>query len=185
MKILKWITSVVLLTGLTVTAASAATYYVDHAAALMGMSANNIYEATNPGAANPATSVVDPGPVGTSFTHTYEFNVTELLGLTAETFMNVSVGASSIANLVFNWGVGAPVALTDGAGMQTGPISFTRFLAAGLHTLTVTGDVIGNPSINTAYDFTILTTAVPVPAAIWLFGSAMVGFIGFGCRSKA
>lgn len=35
------------------------------------------------------------------------------------------------------------------------------------------------------YKMTITTSAVPVPGAIWLFGSAMAGLIGFGGRRKA
>jgi hypothetical protein len=33
-------------------------------------------------------------------------------------------------------------------------------------------------------DAQIAPSAVPVPAAIWLFGSALVGLIGFGKRRK-
>jgi hypothetical protein len=38
-----------------------------------------------------------------------------------------------------------------------------------------------------AYGFTIDTTvaAVPVPGAVWLFGSALAGLIGYGRRKTA
>jgi len=37
------------------------------------------------------------------------------------------------------------------------------------------------------YGFTIQTTvaAVPVPGAVWLFGSALAGLVGFGRRKSA
>ena len=31
----------------------------------------------------------------------------------------------------------------------------------------------------------VLPSAVPIPAAVWLFGSALIGIIGFGKRNKA
>ena len=33
--------------------------------------------------------------------------------------------------------------------------------------------------------FQVRTSVVPVPAAIWLFGTALIGLVGFGRRSKS
>ena len=41
----------------------------------------------------------------------------------------------------------------------------------------VDGDVI--------YEFDPTVAAVPVPAAVWLFGTALIGLLGFGKRNKA
>ena len=62
-------------------------------------------------------------------------------------------------------------------------------LSASIFRLTVSGAVVtGFPQ---AYDFDTLeavnfsTSAVPVPAAVWLFGTALLGLIGFGKRKRA
>ena len=34
------------------------------------------------------------------------------------------------------------------------------------------------------YDVLVTTSAVPVPGAVWLFGSALTGFMGFGRRKQ-
>ena len=44
----------------------------------------------------------------------------------------------------------------------------------------------GGEAINgVAYDVMVTTSPVPVPGAVWLFGSAMAGLIGFGRRKSA
>ena len=40
-------------------------------------------------------------------------------------------------------------------------------------------------SVGENYDFSESLTVVPVPAAIWLFGTAMIGMVGFGKRRKS
>ncbi len=179
MKILNWIGSVLLLSVLAVSTTSAASVPVNHTGGPYSMSAGNTYLAFDPA----GDIIVNPGPVGTIFSHSYDFDVTNAGGLSAQAFMNVTAGASSISNLTFEWlpAPGGSVTITDPLGNPNGNTSFLTHLAFGLHTLFVTGTVVGNTSIDTAYDFSIIT-AVPVPAAIWLFGSALVGFIGFGRR---
>ena len=183
MKTVKWIAAVLLLSGLVVSTAGAATYYVDYAAATaMDMSGENVYRANDPS----GDSIVYPGvAAGATFTHTYDFNVTDILGLTAQAIMNVTVGGASIADLTFSWDTGSSAVVTNASGVATGTVTFTDFLASGLHTLTVTGKVIEmvpGADLDTAYDFSIYTTSVPIPAAFWLLGSALVGFVGFGRR---
>jgi hypothetical protein len=51
-------------------------------------------------------------------------------------------------------------------------------LAAGLYTLQFVGDA--NGAIGAAYDVTV--SAVPLPAAAWLFGTALIGFVTFSAR---
>lgn len=190
MKILKWIASVALLTAMTVSTASAATYLIDYLGTggpynLTGTGGGNIYSATDP-ANYPIDTSVAPGVgVNSTFTHDYTFTVTDIPGVGTQTFINVSVGATAIANLTFEWlGLGGPHIITDGAGNLTGT-SFTTYLLNGAQTLRVTGLVINASTpgpLSTAYDFAI-TAVVPIPAAFWLFGSALVAFIGFGRRS--
>jgi len=51
--------------------------------------------------------------------------------------------------------------------------------------LTSTGAAVATPNLNGAYSTVYSeqgTAAVPVPGAVWLFGSALAGFVGFGRR---
>lgn len=55
-------------------------------------------------------------------------------------------------------------------------------LAAGKYLLFIGGNGINNS--NEFYKANISVKAVPVPAAVWLFGSAIAGFVGMGKRKK-
>jgi len=57
-------------------------------------------------------------------------------------------------------------------------LSITEF---GLNPFASAGSVI-NPQFSST---TFETTVVPVPAAVWLFGSGLIGLIGFARRKKA
>ncbi|MES9940616.1 MAG: VPLPA-CTERM sorting domain-containing protein [Candidatus Thiodiazotropha sp. 6PLUC2] len=63
-----------------------------------------------------------------------------------------------------------------------GDLTSTTFtlagLSAGLYTLRFIGDASG--VFGAAYDVTV--SAVPLPAAAWLFGSALIGFVAFSAR---
>ncbi|MBD9357853.1 hypothetical protein [Methylomonas albis] len=54
----------------------------------------------------------------------------------------------------------------------------------GFYTLVV-GAHGGSALSGLTYDVLVTTSAVPVPGAVWLFGSAMAGLIGFGRRKNA
>ena len=68
-------------------------------------------------------------------------------------------------------------AATQGA---TASATLTRFLTAGNYTLILGGYEGTTKGTNLAYTATI--TAVPLPGAVWLFGSAMAGLVGFSRR---
>jgi len=57
-------------------------------------------------------------------------------------------------------------------------------LAAGHYSLWIGGNGSGNTSVGQQYIATITAAPVPVPGAVWLFGSAMAGLVGFGRRKK-
>ena len=61
-------------------------------------------------------------------------------------------------------------------------ITFTG-LSAGKYSLWIGGNGTGNTSVGQQYVASI-TSTVPVPGALWLFGSAVAGLIGFGRKSK-
>ena len=54
----------------------------------------------------------------------------------------------------------------------------------GFYTLVI-GAHGGLSTAGLTYDVLVTTSAVPVPGAVWLFGSAMAGLIGFGRRKNA
>lgn len=74
-------------------------------------------------------------------------------------------------------------AATQGTGATA---TLTRFLTAGNYTLILGGYDGTTAGANLAYTATISAAAspVPVPAAVWLFGSAMAGLIGFNRRKQ-
>jgi hypothetical protein len=49
----------------------------------------------------------------------------------------------------------------------------------------ITGDLTPEFRLIDPYTITITTSAVPVPAAVWLFGSGLLGLIGVARRKKA
>ena len=59
------------------------------------------------------------------------------------------------------------------------------FAEAGqVYTIALGGNGVGTWSQNVS-DYALTIKAVPVPGAVWLFGSAMAGMVGFGRRRKA
>jgi len=171
MKILKLVASVVLLSVLAVSTVNAKTV---SATLLDGSSFTDGNAASGDGA---------------TINDTFTFTVTE--NLSALTDISFTTGSRTFADLTFTWGTGEVWNITDSTGAFNGTSLFasTLLLANSPMTMTVTGTVLDGtgfaPPLPTSYDFTIFTTAVPVPAAIWLFGSALVGFIGFGRRKAA
>lgn len=71
-----------------------------------------------------------------------------------------------------------------------GPTAFatlTRFLAAGNYTMILGGYDGTTLGANLAYKATISAAAspVPLPAAVWMFGGALMGWLGFQKRKMA
>jgi len=76
---------------------------------------------------------------------------------------------------------GTALTLSSGPGGTTA--LFQGMLADGAYTLLFSGDVTGSGGgiINGA----IAVEAVPLPAAVWLFGSALIGLFGYRQSSVA
>ncbi|MBD9355590.1 hypothetical protein [Methylomonas albis] len=74
---------------------------------------------------------------------------------------------------------------SSAVGGGTATYTFTN-LAAGNYSLWIGGAGLGTSTTGgQTYVATLSTSPVPVPGAVWLFGSAMAGLIGFGGRRKA
>lgn len=97
-----------------------------------------------------------------------------------------SLTVSETANVDFSLS-GSTSFLGFVAGLGSSPVlfnssTFSALLTAGTYLLAILPS-----AANQAYDITISTagaTAVPVPAAVWLFGSAFLGMMGL-VRRKA
>ena len=71
------------------------------------------------------------------------------------------------------------VAMTQVGGPTNGGWIFNGLLGAGSHTITLGGTTNG---INSGYQLNVQT---PIPAAVWLFGSALMGLTGISRRKSA
>ena len=98
----------------------------------------------------------------------YDFNLGSGFTLTANTryWLGVIPDAAYATSIAWAWA-------TDTSG--TGAAN-EYYLYQG----TVGSNNTGGP-----YQFSISGTPVPAPAAVWLFGSALTGFVGFARRKQA
>ena len=73
---------------------------------------------------------------------------------------------------------------TELLGSLVKPGSFTFDAAPGEYYVSFFG-LAGKPSVPSQYGIEISQVVVPVPAAVWLFGSGLLGLIGIARRKKA
>lgn len=116
-----------------------------------------------------------PGPFSDIFT----FNLNADSNVFAGVF-NLSVIDPSLFNneaLAFQFfGIGAPPPSGDAQ-----PTAY--FMTAGSHFAVVTG--ISTGLIGGAYAVAMTAQPVPVPAAVWLLGSGLLGLVGVARRKEA
>lgn len=124
-----------------------------------------------------------------AFTDTYNFSAPSNNGI-GVSGTNVAVTFSGFAyGLIQNFAATLDGHLLNPSNSTTynGPVTlFTQLLsgslpgsAAGSHVLTFTGT--GNGS----YGGSIAVAQTPIPAAVWLFGSALMGLTGISRRKSA
>ncbi len=66
-----------------------------------------------------------------------------------------------------------------------GDAVLNAILAPGKYSLWIGGNASGKTTTDQSYQLNISTSPVPVPAAAWLFGSAILGLMGVKRRKKA
>ena len=109
------------------------------------------------------------------------------------------VAYSGLTNLAVTWG-GIGVTDTGNLGYMDGdvccggsfdPNSFSPTGVGDLHYMTLWGADFGGANFNGSYsgssfgmDLRLELSAVPVPAAVYLFGTAMLGLFGFKSRKN-
>jgi hypothetical protein len=73
----------------------------------------------------------------------------------------------------------------DGADYRLGStFSESLSLATGSYVFTLSGFAMNALDSAVFSDYDLKVTAVPLPAAVWLFGSALLGFISYSARRK-
>ena len=149
-------------------------------------------------------SVASPAPFfgvnwtahgGTTFgPGTYSFATVE-----GGTYTGVVVGAGQVGgHILFDWGTSLNIDVVNVWDVTT---------AGGVTTYSSTDVVVGSPAVDSLdgipglsmidgpfgsavgagynANFNFTTSAVPVPAAVWLFGSGLIGLVGVARRKKA
>lgn len=128
--------------------------------------------------------------VATGFSDTYTFMVPDNI----ETTISLTNSFSGPNRDGFITGFSASVnggpafTLTPNTSSQLLEAAFSDLAANVAHSLLVTGtDVLGRGtgSYGGSFQLSINTSEVPVPAAIWLFGSALLGLTGLKRRQQA
>ena len=91
-----------------------------------------------------------------------------------------STGTANLSNIVYGGTNGDLAALLNaGSGVNTATFQFTT--PTSLTELFTTNTAV----TSTSFSGSITPTVVPVPAAVWLFGSGLLGLIGAGARKRA
>lgn len=71
----------------------------------------------------------------------------------------------------------------QGPGPASGAATvITRFLQAGEYTVVLGGNDFATEGHQVGYSFTV--APVPIPAAVWLFGTGLVGVLGIGAKRR-
>ena len=130
----------------------------------------------------------DPGDGssdGTSFFHQYIFNaVANTAAAISTTIENTLGGASSAFSVnLFDLTNSIDLGTTDlvtGLNQKSATVAL-NMIAGDDYQITLAGDT--GTARNTS-NYTLKLQVVPVPAAVWLFGTALIGFVGMSRRRK-
>jgi hypothetical protein len=117
---------------------------------------------------------------GASFTHNYSFtNVASDGSLIFFLSQNIGLGSSNPLDIIvydITGGGMSELGNARVANLSMGRVS-VAMAALGDYLVEISGTAAG-----VAPDYTLEVSAVPVPAAIWLFGTALIGLVGFNKR---
>lgn len=118
---------------------------------------------------------------------TFDFTLVDPLGTTTTGIaLNAGGGDFGVKDLTFKWYTAASVfidslVITNGAGVVLDPVaSLFLALAAGAYKVIVTGQALTSGGI---YNINVATT--PLPPALVLFGTALLGMTLLGRRRRS
>lgn len=126
------------------------------------------------------------GAVGTSvFSVTFtvdELTNFSLAGALDTGLWDSSMSVSLVENNVEMFGIAS---IWDLPNDGVNPFSFDgQFVAGNVYELMLSSSSFDSDYYNESWQFDLTTSAVPVPAAVWLFGSGLLGLIGVARRKQ-
>ena len=164
---------------------------------LLGWSVAASATANNLDLVNPVTVSYSGLPAGSSFNDQFSFTIpVNTVGAAAAVSLDISIGSLNLL------GISNFTVQQDPYHASTNPLSFSAMkntagnitgyqsnaLATGAYFFDVLGSISGiNGGAYTAAISTVSSnavSAVPLPSAAWLLGSALAGLVSFGRRSK-
>jgi hypothetical protein len=95
---------------------------------------------------------------------------------------NGILGIENVGATLSGGTLGSPMAFDLSPTIAGVALSFTGILGAGDYVLSFSGDVPTSYTGGGSLTGSVSIAAVPIPAAVWLFGSALVGL--FGARRR-
>ncbi len=118
--------------------------------------------------------LTDPATAGTSATNVY-------LTIAGADYNRITNFAGTLSDGSSTWSLTPTVSAIDLPPANTGIVQLLAFggtLNPGAYSLTFSGNAQGAAS----YGGNIVVAPVPLPAAAWLFGSALMGMVAIGRR---
>lgn len=162
-----------------------------HAAAIEIASTSGGVGVTN-GSSNFTAVANHTSPIGVSGSFVDQWDITNPAGAFVKLVTTNSFSAFNIQYSVDNGANYIPYSpAQNGSMFSVSPVLLNAFNAASPLKVIFSGTV--NGSIASSYDLTVFTSAggtpppsaVPVPAAVWLFGSALMGLVSASRRKKS
>jgi len=90
------------------------------------------------------------------------------------------------ATVTIDGGISRSVSATESSGVGGyANLGFLALVGAGQNIAFTARNFFGDDGNNDYALAAITVSAVPIPAAIWLFGTALIGLVGFGRRKAA
>ena len=101
-------------------------------------------------------------------------------------YTGIQVGANQIGgHILFDWGPNKNIDVVQVWDFcnTCGAYTSTDIDGDGVHGIGMLDGPFATTNAN--FDFVVPVSAIPVPAAVWLFGSGLIGFLGMTARRKA